>query len=74
MANKQELHKAATKLLDFIIIFSIVSAFVFWFFIEKGLVTEVNVRWIFLPGYSLMLITLILARLALIGTKGGPDQ
>lgn len=73
MTKPKKNNDAAIFMLDFIIVFSILSAIGLKYLIDTEKL-DVSVRWVFLPGYALMLITFILVRLAFTGTKGGPDQ
>lgn len=67
-------NKAAKRVLDVILLSSFISVFVLWGLIKVGVIGSNNMRWIFLPGYSLMFICLGLARLSMIDIHDNEEE
>lgn len=67
-------NKMAKRVIDAILLLSFVSVFVFWGLIKVGIIGSNNMKWIFLPGYSLMFISLGLGRLAMIDIHDNEEE
>jgi hypothetical protein len=67
-------NKMAKMVVDAILLLSFVSVFVFWGLIKVGVIGSDNMKWIFLPGYSLMFISLGLSRLAMIDIHDNEEE
>ena len=67
-------NKMAKRVVDAILLLSFVSVFVFWGLIKVGIIGSNNMKWIFLPGYSLMFISLGLGRLAMIDIHDNEEE
>lgn len=63
----------AKRLLDFILLASLLSALVIYGLVHYGKIDPANIQWVFLPGYCLMFVILLMTRISLGGAKGGPD-
>lgn len=66
--------KAAKRVLDIILLLSFISVFVLWGLIKVGVIGSDNMKWIFLPGYSLMFISFGLARLSMIDIHDNEEK
>lgn len=64
---------SAKRLLDFILVASLLSALVIYGLVHYGKIDATNMQWVFMPGYCLMFVILLMARISLGGAKGGPD-
>lgn len=64
----------AKRVVDVILFLSFISVFVLWGLIKVGVIGSDNMKWIFLPGYSLMFISLGLARLAMIDIHDNEEE
>ena len=67
-------NKMAKILFDVILLLSFSSVFVLWGLIKVGIIGSDNMKWIFLPGYSLMFISLGLGRLAMIDIRDDEEE
>lgn len=63
----------AKRLLDFILVASLLSALVIYGLVHYGKIDPSNIQWVFMPGYCLMFVILLMTRISLGGAKGGPD-
>lgn len=63
----------AKRLLDFILVASLLSALVIYGLVHYGKIDPSNMQWVFMPGYCLMFVILLMTRISLGGAKGGPD-
>lgn len=74
MSNNKS-NALAKKVIDFILLSSLLSPVVIWGLIKFNIINETNARWIFLPGYSLMIIMFLMARISMIDIhEGGKDD
>ena len=67
-------NKMAKRVVEAILLLSFVSVFVFWGVIKVGIIGSNNMQWVFLPGYSLMFISLGLGRLAMIDIHDNEEE
>lgn len=67
-------NKMAKMVVDGILLLSFISVFVIWGLIKVGIIGSDNMKWIFLPGYSLMFISLGLGRIAMIDIHDNEEE